>query len=123
MTKIYPPVFDPIHFDAAVDRTSEWLMANVPWQRLEITRLYTRSEFTPGSSWGRNLWGEYYRGETVNRRYVAIPERLVAEVNLELIYRDSVMRILRDAQPAYTRPRSWSNPELIGYYLWMGVPR
>lgn len=114
------PGFSYQHFNSALDRSTEWRVRNVPWRLVRVPKLYAREEFTPGSSYGRNAWGELYKGETVKKLYVRLPEDLVTQFNLLIVFNGWKMSILKDAQPDLVKPRRMTEPELMHYYRWMG---
>ena len=103
------------------DTTAAWLMETVPWKTIQVPKLHRVERFTTGSGWGRNSWGEYYKGDSVIRSYVVVPEELAAEYNLRLVYADREMVVLRGAAPEFTRPRGWNHPGVNCFYRWCGV--
>ena len=117
------PQFSTSDFRGDIDRYSEWVATHVPWKRIDMPKLHQRREFVNGGGWGKNAWGELYQGESALTSYVSVPMKLIEEHNVEVRYKDRSMAILRHAQPDFTRPKSWSSPELIGFYRWMGIPR
>lgn len=116
----YAPQFDPLTFNPAIDRMGEWQAGAYPWKRIELPKLYRRKEFMSGDGWGRNAWGERFKGDSVTRFYAAVPEGLISTHNIALVYQGRIMRILCHAQPAFTRPRSRTSPELVCFFRWIG---
>lgn len=114
------PQFSLLHFTPEVDRLGDWQAHTYPGRRVQLTRLHKREEFTPSSGYGRNGWGELYKGETIAKLYVPLSETLVANYNVLVEYNGASMVVCRYAQPDFVKPRRMSEPELMNYYRWMG---
>ena len=112
--------YNCLHFKPEIDRVTDWRIHNIPWQRVSLATLHVRDEFMPGSSYGRNLWDELYKGETTRRLYVPLPETLITTYNVLVEYNGQSMVVLQHAQPDFAKPRKMNQVEMMYYYRWMG---
>ena len=95
-------------------------LATAPWREITVEHLTRVEEFGRGSGWGKNSWGEVYKGPTMTAYYVRIPAELNLEHNVLVHLSDRRMIIECGQAPAFTKPKSSHSPELMAYFPWDG---
>jgi len=99
-------------------------ITTLPWKKVVVTKLIKREEFLyRGDTHGYDFWGKLRRSPTVSHKYVRLPEGLVRDHNVCVVYKtgetiNGFMLIFQNAAPAFTKPISIKKPEIFEYFHW-----